>query len=117
MYPKLKYGEDLMSDEARQIYEALGVRPIINAGGNKTILGGSRVSPTVQAAVDVANRHYVEMKDLLARTGEIVAGMLGAEAAMITPGCAAAMALGTAACMSGSDPEKIERLPDSSGMR
>ena len=106
-----------MSDEARQIYEALGVRPIINAGGNKTILGGSRVSPTVQAAVDVANRHYVEMKDLLARTGEIVAGMLGAEAAMITPGCAAAMALGTAACMSGSDPEKVERLPDTSGMR
>src|SRR5262245_38770963 len=106
-----------MSDEARQIYEALGDRPIINAGGNKTILERSPVSPIDQTAVDVDNRHYVEMKDLLARTGEIVAGMLGAEAAMITPGCAAAMALGTAAIMTGSEPEKVERLPDTTGMR
>src|SRR5207248_2065509 len=33
------------------------------------------------------------------------------------PGCAAAMALGAAACLSGSDPQKIERLPDTTGMR
>src|SRR5262245_51156156 len=107
----------MSDDKARQIYEELGVRPLINAGGNKTILGGSRVSPTVQAAVDMANRHYVEMKELLARSGEIIAGMVGSEAAMVTSGCAAAMALGVAACMSGSDPEKVERLPDTTGMK
>jgi L-seryl-tRNA(Ser) seleniumtransferase len=43
--------------------------------------------------------------------------MLGAEAALVTPGCAAAIALGTAACLSGTDAEKIERLPDTTGMK
>ena len=107
----------MSSDKGRQIYEDLGVRPLINAGGHKTILGGSRVSPTVQAAVEAANDYYVEMKELLERTGEIIAGLLGAEAALVTPGCAAAMALGAAACMSGSDPQKIEQLPDTTGMK
>ncbi len=107
----------MSNDKARQVYEALGVKPVINAGGNKTILGGSRVSPAVQEAVEAANYYYVEMKDLLERTGEIIADMLGSEAALVTPGCFAAMALGAAAIMSGSDPEKIERLPDTTGMK
>lgn len=107
----------MSDDKARQVYEALGVKPVINAGGNKTILGGSRVSPAVQEAVEAANYYYVEMKDLLERTGEIIADMVGSEAALVTPGCFAAMSLGAAAIMSGSDPEKIERLPDTTGMK
>jgi len=43
--------------------------------------------------------------------------MLECEAAYVTPGAAAAMALGTAACMAGSDTERIQRLPDTTGMR
>jgi L-seryl-tRNA(Ser) seleniumtransferase len=107
----------MSSDTARQVYEDLGVRPLINAGGNKTILGGSRVSPAVQAAADLANRYYVDMEELLKRTGEMIADWLGAEAAMVTSGCYAAIALGAAACMSGSDHEKIEQLPDTTGMK
>jgi L-seryl-tRNA(Ser) seleniumtransferase len=105
------------SDKARQIYENLGVRPIINAGGSKTILGGSRISPAVQAAAEAANRYYVEMEDLLKGSGQILAGILGAEAALVTPGCFSAIALGTAAIMTGSDPQKIDQLPDTSGMK
>ncbi len=64
-----------------------------------------------------ANRYYVDMKELLDKTGQIIAELLGAEAAYVTPGCCAALALGAAACMAGSDPEKMERLPDVRGMK
>ena len=105
------------SDEGRRIYEELGAKPIINAAGNMTLIGGSRLSPKVQEAMEAANRYFVDMKELLECTGKIIADIIGAEAAFVTPGCAAALALGSAACMSGSDPEKVERLPDTSGMK
>ena len=107
----------MSNDYGRIIYEELGVKPVINAAGNMTLLGGSRLSPKVQEAMEVANRYFVDMEELLKRTGEIISGMMGAEAALVTPGCAAAIALGAAACMSGSDPEKIERLPDTTGIK
>lgn len=107
----------MSDDRGRQIYEALGVKPVINAAGNMTLLGGSRPSATVLEAMEAANRYFVDMEELLKRTGDIIADLLGAEAALVTPGCAAAIALGAAACLSGSDPQKIERLPDTTGMK
>jgi L-seryl-tRNA(Ser) seleniumtransferase len=91
---------------------------VINAtGGQRTLLGGSHLSPLVRQAMEDANRYWVDMEELLEVSGQIVAGLLGAPAAYITPGCCAALALGTAACMAGSDPDKLERLPDVRGMR
>jgi len=107
----------MSDDKGRQIYEELGVKPVINAAGNMTLLGGSRPSAKVLEAMEQANRYFVDMEELLKRTGAVIADLLGAEAALVTPGCAAAIALGAAACLSGSDPEKIERLPDTSGMK
>lgn len=107
-----------MAGESGRIYEELGVRPVINAtGGHMTRLGGSILSPRVRQAMEEANRYYVDMKELLDRSGQIIAELLGAEAAYITSGCCAALALGTAACMAGSDPAKMERLPDTRGIR
>lgn len=106
-----------MSEVGRQIYEDLGLKPVINASGYQTVLGGSRVSEEVQAVMDASTRYFVDMESLLKRTGEMIAEMVGAEAAFVTPGCAAALALSTAACMSGSDGEKIEQLPDTTGMK
>jgi D-glucosaminate-6-phosphate ammonia-lyase len=106
------------AERGRQIYGQLGVRPVINAtGGHRTLLGGSTLSPMVRQAMEDANRYYVDMEELLDKSGQIVAGLLGAEAAYITSGCCAALALGTAACMAGSDPQRVGRLPDVSGMR
>ena len=102
--------------KARQIYEDLGLVPVINASGYQTVIGGSRVSDEVQAAMEMANNYFVEMEKLLAKTGVIVAETLGSEAAMITPGCAAALALSTAACMAGSNTDKMEQLPDTTGI-
>src|SRR5712692_4946682 len=98
------------------VYEALGITPVINARGNNTVLGGSTPSARVRRAMLEVERYYVDMQQLLERSGQVVAGLLNAEAAYITPGAAAALALGAAACLAGSDPDKIARLPDTSGM-
>ncbi|NJN83996.1 MAG: hypothetical protein HC802_18110, partial [Caldilineaceae bacterium] len=41
------------------IYQMLGVKPVINAMGNVTVLGGSVLSPGVRAAMDAANDIFV----------------------------------------------------------
>jgi L-seryl-tRNA(Ser) seleniumtransferase len=64
-----------------------------------------------------AERSYVDMALLMERAGQRVAELLGCEAAHITPGAAAALALGTAACITGSDVDKVARLPDTSGLK
>ena len=51
------------------------------------------------------------------RAGEAIADMTGNETAYVSCGAAGGIALAVAACMAGTDPEKIERLPDSSGMK
>ncbi len=99
-----------------QLYRDLGATPVINAAGYQTVLGGSRLSPAVQEAMATANRHYVEMERLLLSTGEEIADLLGCEAAMVTPGCGAALALSSAACMSVGDPGRMEQLPDTTGI-
>lgn len=106
-----------MTDRERTVYTDLGVRPVVNAAGSKTVMGGSRLSPAVQEAALVANRHFVVMEELQKRSGETLARMLHADMALVTPGCAAAMTLGVAGIMSGTDPANIAQLPDTTGMR
>src|SRR6266849_6197902 len=98
------------------IFESLGITPVINARGNNTVLGGSTPSARVRRAMQDVERYYVDMQQLLERSGQVIAGLLNAEAALVTPGAAAALALGSAACIAGADPDKMVRLPDSSGM-
>ncbi len=99
------------------IYTRLGARPVINASGNTTIWGGSTPTPAVQRAMDEASGYWVEMEELLARSGELIAEALGVEAAYPTSGCFSALVLSTAATMTGSDPEKMAMLPDTAGMK
>lgn len=110
-------GGPTVATREETVYTELGVRPAINATGPRTVMGGSRVSPTVQAAADLANRHFVVMEDLQRRSGEIVADKLGAEMGLVTPGCAAAMTLAVAALMTGTDPDKIAQIPDTTGLK
>jgi len=98
------------------IFHRLGVKPVINACGIYTDLGGSILSPQVWAAMTEVNASFVSLPDLLDRTGDLIARLVGAQAARVTPGAAAAIALGVGACMTGGDGEKMERLPDTSGM-
>ena len=100
-----------------EVYKRLGVRPLINAGGTQTLWGGSTLSPEVMGAMVDANSNYVEMEELLDKAGEHVAKLMGVEAAYITSGCFAALALSTAACMTGRDRQKISQLPEIVGIK
>ncbi|MDQ6604045.1 MAG: L-seryl-tRNA selenium transferase, partial [Chloroflexota bacterium] len=99
------------------IYERLGIRPLINARGTHTRLGGSIMPPEVLDAMREAAGAYILLDELQAAASEVIARATGAEAGMVTGGAEAALLLATAACIAGTDPIKIARLPDSSGMK
>lgn len=96
--------------------ESLGCRPLINACGVYTDLGGSILSPRVWAAMEQSNRSFVSMTELLEKSGRVLAELVGTEHARVTTGAAAAIALGTAACLTGMDGDAWERLPDLQGL-
>ena len=104
-------------DPSAEIYTRLGVRPVINAVGTVTVLGGVIMPPEVVAAMEEAGRHFVPMPELLEKSGEHIARLLGVEAAVVTTGAAGAITLATAACVTGKDSQKIQKLPDTRGMR
>ena len=96
----------------QSIYEHFGVTPIVNARGPYTVLGGSRMTPRVWAAMEAANREFIPMSDLLDATGRYVAAAIGAEAARITPGASAGIALSIGACIVGNNATTAAALPD-----
>ena len=93
------------------IYDKLGVKRVINAWGTLTSLGGSLMLPEVIGAMDEAAKAFVDMEELHEKAGKIIAEITGAEAAYVTSGAAAALALAVAACMTGDNPEKMARIP------
>jgi len=99
------------------VYERLGVEPFINCTSTYTINGGSRQLPEVIAAVESASHYHVNLDELMAKAGARVAGLLGGEAAMVSSGAAGAVTCGAAACVAGGDPEKMQQLPDTAGMK
>ncbi len=99
------------------IYESIGIQPIINASGPTTRLSGSIMDPEVADAMREASQHCVDIAELQARASEIIAEITGAEAGYVTSGAAAGLLLGTAACVTGPDPGKMNRLPDTEGMK
>ena len=98
-------------------YQQLGIEPLINAAGSLTILGGSIMHPQVTDAMAAASRFFVDLRELQEAAGQRVADLVGAEAAHVCACSSAGISLMAAACMTGADPAKVARLPDSAGMR
>lgn len=101
----------------RGVYTDLGIRPLINAAGTYTALSASLMRPEVVAAMQDASDQHVSIAELQDAVGKRIAGWLGAEAALVTSGCAAALTLATAACICGKDEDRIHRVPDTTGMK
>jgi uncharacterized pyridoxal phosphate-dependent enzyme len=97
------------------VYEALGVRPLINCRGTITVIGGSIELPEVSAAKVLANQQHVALDELMEAAGKRLAELTGAEWGMVSSGCAAAMSHATAACVAGGNPDLHVRLPDLTG--
>jgi D-glucosaminate-6-phosphate ammonia-lyase len=98
-----------------QIYRNIGVEPIINARGTFTIIGGSVHLPEVSVAMEEAAQSFVQIDELAMGVGQRLAELTGAEWGIVTAGCAAAMKHVTAACVTGGNPEKLQRIPDLTG--
>ena len=91
------------------VYEELGVRKVINCMGEVTLIGGSRVDPSVMDAMIEASRSFCHLTELNDRASEIISDITGAEAGMITSGAAASMMIAAAACMmKDTDLENID---------
>src|SRR5215468_2457320 len=97
------------------IYQRLGVRPIINARGTHTRLGGTLIRPQVLEAMREAANGYVVLDELQDKASEVIAKATGAEAGLVVGGAEAGLLIGTAAILAGTDPAKIAQLPDTSG--
>jgi L-seryl-tRNA(Ser) seleniumtransferase len=101
----------------RDYFRELGVRPFINAAGTYTAMTASLMPREVMDAINYASEHYVMLDELHDRIGERIATLVHSEAAMVTSGAASALTLGTAAVLTGKDPQKIVDLPNVTGMK
>ena len=99
------------------IYEELGVRTVINARGTATRYGGSLMAPEVLDVMHKASQEFCLLDELHEKVGQKIAALLEVEAAYVTSGAACGLVLTAAACMAGTDPLKIEQLPDTTGMK
>lgn len=100
-----------------EMYRAIGVDPLINSKGTFTIITGSQTLPEVKKAMDEASRSYVQMDELMAGVSKKLAEITGADWGIVTAGCCAALTHTTAACLAGTNPERMERLPDLTGLK
>jgi uncharacterized pyridoxal phosphate-dependent enzyme len=102
------------------VYEELGVIPVINGEGTMTVLGGSLMRPDVEEVMTMAGRHFVPILELEVAAGKRIAELLKLPAgygAIVTSGAAAAMQSGLAGILTGDNEKFIEQLPDLTGMR
>src|SRR6476661_1727583 len=98
------------------IYQSIGVEPVINCRGTFTIIGASVELPEVRAAMEQACRYNVQLDELADAVGRRLAELTGAEWGMVSSGCAAGLKHVTAACVAGGNPEKLIRIPDLTGL-
>ncbi|WFU14874.1 hypothetical protein [Bradyrhizobium sp. CB3481] len=94
------------------VFRRIGVEPIINCTGTRTNYGGSNPSSRVMDAMAAASRHFVDLDELAEGAGAYIAKLTGAQWGIVSAGSTAALALATAACIAGNDPEAMLRLPD-----
>ncbi len=99
------------------LYRAIGVRPVVNARGTFTIITGSQTLPSVKEAMDEASRSFVQMDELMEGVGKRLAEITGAPWGIVTAGCCAALTHSTCASIAGTNPERMQRLPNLTGMK
>ena len=99
----------------KDVYQSIGVRPLINARGTFTIISGSLMLPEVRAAIDAAAQQHVHLDELMAAIGARLAELTKAEWGMVSSGCAAGLTHATAACVAGGNPDLHVRIPNLAG--
>ena len=98
-------------------YTRIGVKPFINCTATLTINGGSATLPEVISTVEQASHYHVNLNELMDKVGDRLAELLQAGWGMVTAGAASSLMFATAGCLAGTDPEKIQRLPNVEGIK
>ena len=98
-----------------QVYQSIGVEPVINCRGTFTIIGASTLVPEAKEAMQYAGNYYVQLDELAMGVGKRLAELSGAEWGVVSSGCAGGMKLVTIASVTGGNPEKLVRVPNLSG--
>ncbi len=99
-----------------EVYQSLGVEPVINCRGTFTIIGASTLVPEAKEAMYNAQSNYVQLDELAMGVGKRLAELSGAEWGVVSSGCAGGIKITTIASVTGGNPEKLVRLPDITGM-
>ncbi len=73
--------------------------------------------PEVVRAMEDAAQSFVQLPELHRKVSARIAELLRVPAAMVTGGAASAITVATAACIARGEPDKLRRLPDTSGMK
>lgn len=74
------------------LYDKYNLKHVINADGKMTILGVSKVSDEVVNAQKLGAQNFFEMSDLLVKTGEYLARLVGSEDALVVNSASAGIA-------------------------
>ena len=98
-------------------YTRIGVMPFINCTATVTINGGSLTLPEVISTIEQASHYHVNLNDLMEKVGERLAELLQVGWGIVTAGAASSLMFATAGCLAGTDPEKIQRLPNLAGLK
>src|SRR5699024_6520993 len=107
--------EEPASKSRRDLFDELGIEPLINGRGTLTFLSGSLMLPEVVDAIDSTSTEFANLNEVQNKVGARIAELLECEAAMVTSGAAGALTLGTAATITGTDEEMIRKLPNLPG--
>lgn len=98
-------------------YQDLGVKPFINGVGTVTTEGGSLMAPEVIDAMRSAASAYVDVPELNEKAAEYLAGRIGVEAVHISCGAASGVQLSVAACLTGTDRDRVRDIPHTDGWK
>ena len=100
---------------AQNIFQSIGVEPVINCRGTFTIIGGSIMRPSASEAQRAASPFFAQIDEVAMGVGQRLADLTGAEWGMVSSGCAAALKHVAAGCITGGNPEKLVRIPHLTG--
>lgn len=109
-----------MDDTARvnsDIFTRYGLRRIVNASGTETTKGATPVCAEVVQAVSELVRGSVEMAELQSAACHVIARAVGAEAGCVVNCTAAGISMSIAGVMTGRNLARIEKLPDTAGLK
>ncbi|MGN6339823.1 MAG: selenocysteine synthase [Ginsengibacter sp.] len=104
-------GTSKPAGKGRNLVKELGIRTFINAAGTYTTMTASLMHEEVMDAIDQSAKEFCMLNEVQDKVGEKIAQMVHAEAAMVTAGAFSALTLGMAGILTGTDGEKIKRLP------